>query len=255
MAKAGLTDRIEARVTSDEPAYTTSATIPAVAVDLLIRGRKYQEALRALQEALARFPRSVRLRQLRGLALRRSKLLDDAAYELTLLAEEGHRDVETLGMLASVWADLWELRLAAGDSSAARDALEHSRTLYTEGFRKVPSDTYTGINAAAKSVLLGDLDVARALADQVLARLREAADARGGEPSQDYWVRVTEPEALLIKGEWATALKLYHEARVAHQTEKGSIEATGTQVRRLLTVLSPPVDLRQQLLAEFGLSE
>jgi hypothetical protein len=51
-------------------------------------------------------------------------------------------------------------------------------------FTKVPTDTYTGINAAAKTALLGDLDRARTLADQVLLGARHRA--RG----------------LLLKGEW-----------------------------------------------------
>ena len=253
MAKANLYDRIEARISSDDPSYTTSATLPGVAVDLLIRGKKYPEAIRAAKQALERFPSSVRLRQLHGLALRRNRELDDAAYELNLLVEQGHRDVETLGMLASVWADLWEKRLEAGDPVSARDALEQSRTLYAEAFAKVPADTYTGINAAAKSALLGDFDRARALAGQVLTQLKEMETARGGGPSPDYWVRVTEPEAMLINGEWARAVDLYHSARLAHQNEAGSISATGTQVRRLLAVLPVPTEFRARLVAEFGL--
>jgi hypothetical protein len=254
MAKANLYDRIEARVTSDEPAYVTSATLSGMAVDLLIRGKKYAAALRTVKHALGRFPSSVRLRQLYGLALRRDGQLDDAAFELNLLVEQGHRDVETLGILASVWADLWEKRTAAGEAVSARDALEQSRNLYAEGFAKVPSDTYTGINAAAKTALLGHLDDARALADRVLTRLQEMEKARGGGPSNDYWERVTEPEALLIKGDWARAADLYHAARVAHQNEAGSIAATGTQVRRLLAVLPVPTEIREKLVAEFGLS-
>jgi len=84
-------------------------------------------------------------------------------------------------MLASVWADLWDKRLASGDTTGPRDALERSRDLYAAGFTKVPTDTYTGINAAAKSALLGELDRARELADRILARLHELEVARGGD--------------------------------------------------------------------------
>lgn len=253
MAKSNLFDKIEARISSDDPAYTTSATLSGVAVDLLIRGKQYPAALRAVERALRRFPGSVRLRQLHGLALRRNGQLDDAAYNLNLLIEQGHRDTETLGILAAVWADLWEQKLEAGDASAARDALEKSRDLYAEGFAKVPTDTYTGINAASKAALLGELDQASSLADQVLARLQEMETERGGGPSLDYWERVTEPEALLIKGDWEHAMELYHAARIAHQHEKGSIQSTATQLRRLLGVLEVPTDIREKLVAEFGL--
>ena len=252
MAQAQLYDRIEARVNSQEPAYTTSATLPGVAVELLIRGKRYAVALAAVKQSLERFPSSVRLRQLYGLALRRSGQGEDAAYELNLLLERGHRDVETLGILAAVWADLWEQRLGANDSGA-RDALERSRDLYLEGFDKVPTDTYTGINAAAKTALLGNIDQARILADRVLTRLRELQIERTGAPSSDYWERATEAEALLIKGEWGRALELYHKARVAHQHEAGSISSTATQVRRLLAVLDVPSEGKAQLAAEFAL--
>jgi hypothetical protein len=254
MARSQLYDRIEMRVMGDTAAYTTSATLPSLAIQLLISGRQYAAALRAIATALERFPNSVRLRQLRGLALRRDRQLDDAALELNLLLEQGHRDVETLGILAAVWADLWEKRSLAGEAASARDALEQSRNLYKEGFTKVPSDTYTGINAASKTALLGDLDGARALADQVLARLSEMAVARGGGPSTDYWERATEPEALLLKGEWEPAVALYHDARVAHQHEPGSIASTATQVRRLLGVLPVPDDIKAKLTAEFGIT-
>lgn len=253
MATAELFPEILERVKSDDPAYTTSATIPAVAVDQLIRGKRYPEALAALDVALARFPSSLRLRQLQGLALRRSGKVADAAYRLNLLVEEGHRDPETLGMLGAVYADLWEAKLCAGDTSGARDTLEKSRNLYRDAFDMVPSDTYVGINAASKSVLLGELDAARAIAADVTRRLDEARTARGGAPAADYWERATEAEALLLQGKAAEALVLYHDARVAFQNELGSIESTAKQLGRLLTVLDVPDDVRQKLRSEFGL--
>lgn len=253
MAKAGLFDRILTSVQSDDPAYTTSATLSGVAIDLLIRGRQYEAALQAAKSALTRFPNSIRLRQLQGLALRRDGQLNDAAFELNLLLEQGHRDTETLGILAAVWADIWEQRKKNDDASGARDALENSRNLYEEGFIKVPTDTYTGINAASKSALLGEMDRADTLADQVLVRLKEMERERGGGPSPDYWERITEPEALLIKGDWEQSLKLYHAARVAHQHETGSIQSTATQLERLLGVLDAPGGVKQQLAAEFDL--
>lgn len=241
------------RITGEAPAYTTSATLPSLAIDQLIRAKEYQRALEGVKVARARFPGSLRLRQLQGLALRRDGQIDEAAYQLTLLREKGHEDPETLGILAAVYADIWEAKLKHGDARGARDALEQSRNLYRDSFRKVPTDTYVGINAASKSALLGELDVAREIADEVLLRLAEMRAARGGGPLSDYWDRVTEPEGLLIKGECARALALYHEARIAHQHETGSIESTGKQVERLLGVLEVPADVRTALKAEFGL--
>jgi hypothetical protein len=253
MAKAGLYAKIVARLNSDEPAYTTSAQIAAIAIDLLIRGKHNKEAIEACEAMIKRFPGSIRLKQLYGLALRREKRLDEANYELNLLLENSHRDTETLGILAAVWADLWEKHKGEGNQAGASDALERSQQLYAEAFKKVPTDTYTGINAASKAALLGDGAKAAELAGKVLERLNEQAALRGGEPSKDYWERVTEPEALLLQGDGERALELYHAARVAHQDEKGSIASTATQLQRLLGVLSLPPDIKNRLAAEFQL--
>jgi len=252
-AKAGRYAAILDRIKSSELAYTTSATIPSVAVDQLIRGKRYDAAFEALDVLLGRFPKSLRLRQLQGLALRRSGKVEDASYALNLLVEQGHDDPETLGMLGAVYADIWDARLKAGDAAGARDALENSRNLYRQAFQKVPSDTYVGINAASKSALLGELDTARSIAADVTKRLGEARAARSGAPAADYWERVSEAEALLVAGNHAEAFRLYHEARVAFQHEKGSIESTATQLGRLLAVLEVPAEISARLKGEFGL--
>lgn len=258
LADAGLVEDIVAKVKGDDPAYTTTAQLPSLAVELLIRGKHYApmepglagEALAAAQE---RFPDSVRLRQLQGLLLRRMGELKKAQYVLAKLLADSQRDTETLGLLAAVWADLWTTREREGDAAGARDALEESRALYAEGFQKLPTDTYTGINAASKAALLGDLEQAQALATQVLARLKDQREARGGCPASDYWERVTEPEALLLTGDVEGALKLYHETRVAHQGEKGSIDSTAQQLKRLLAVLPLENSAKEALMREFRL--
>jgi len=257
LAQAGLFDEIVAKVKSDDPATTTTtAQLPAQAVELLISSKHYApgdpgKAGEALTSALARFPESVRLRQLRGLLLRRTGQLEQAHYQLSLLLEESQRDTETLGMVAAVWADRWEMHDSKGEPDEARDALEQSQTLYAEGFSTIPTDTCTGINAASKAAMLGDMEQAKELAGQVLERLKEQAQDRGGEPSSDYWERATEPEALLLLGDGEQACKLYHEARVAHQGEKGNINSTAKQVRQLLAVLPVEEAVRAKLMQDF----
>jgi tetratricopeptide (TPR) repeat protein len=158
-------------------------------------------------------------------------------------------------MLAAVWADRWERYLNEGEDDEARDALEQSQMLYEEGFRKVPTDTYTGINAASKAAMLGDLEKAKQLAQEVLTILEEQAEARGGAPAPEYWERVTEPEALLLLGQHDRAYALYHEARVAHQTEKGNLESTGQQIKRLLAVVPIQEEIQSKLKREFRLKD
>ena len=155
--------------------------------------------------------------------------------------------------MAAIWADIWEQRLKNGELSEARDSLENSFNFYKEGFSKVPTDTYTGINAAAKSVLLGKMDEAVILAKEVYSQLKEKEKKRKGETSSDYWERVTEAEALLIIGDWEQSFQLYHDARIAHQHEKGSIESTATQLRRLLKALNVPEEVINKFSDEFKL--
>ena len=235
--------------------FTTSATLPSLAIDVLIRGKRYDLALDAGERVRARFPRSIRLRQLHGLALRRSGRLEDAELCMRELYEEGERDPETLGIYAAVEADRAERFMNAGDKRKSDETLEHARDLYREGFEKVPTDTYTGINAASKAAMIGDLEDAQKLARKVLERLDEQQQERGGAAASEYWERVTKPEALLLLGEWSEAVRLYHEARVANASEAGSIESTGKQVKRLLRVLNVPQAQREQLIHEFKLHE
>ncbi len=252
LVAAGLFDQIEARALSDSPAYTTSATLLARAADRLIAGKQYEAALRVIEHGRETFRRSLRLRQLAGLALRRLGRTQDAILALEMLRADGHQDPETLGMLAAAWADTWEARHKQEAPGNPTDALERSRDLYRTAFEGVPSDTYVGINAASKSAMLGELDTAKTIATAVLERLEESKAQRGGRPSDDYWERATEPEARLLLGQWDEAFRLYHEARVAHQNELGSVGSTWKQIERLLGVLPVPEATAAKLRTEFA---
>jgi hypothetical protein len=83
--------------------------------------------------------------------------------------------------------------------------------------------------------------------------LESARQARHGAKANDYWERVTEPEALLLLGRYDEVLPLYHDARVAFRDEKGSIESTAKQVERLLAVLDVPPKLAAELRDELGI--
>ncbi len=252
LTAAGMFDEIEQRALSSNPAYTTSANLLALAADRLIAGGRTEAALRVIEHGQKSFRRSVRLKQLKALALRRSRRFRDAILELEMLRADGHQDPETLGMLAAAWADAWAARLRGDDAGEPTDALERSRDLYRCAFSAVPSDTYVGINAASKSAMLGELDTATELARKVLARLDEDKAERGGDPPQDYWTRVTEPEARLLIGDYDGALRLYHDARIAHQMETGSIGSTWHQVNRLIDALPMPDAIADKLRAEFA---
>jgi len=224
---------IHQRALSDARAYVDSAALPALAAEILVAGKQDKLALEVLDDAAKRFPKSIRLNQLKGLALRRTGDVPAAIKELARLRHQGNRDPETMGTLGACWADEWESRMKAGKHRDARDALEQSRNLYLEAWELSPSNTYVGINAASKSVLLGQHDKGKPIAESVLQTLEKVKPW----PPDDYWVRATKPEALLILGRYEESLAQYHDARIAHQNEKGSIESTAKQLDRLLNAI------------------
>ena len=106
------------------------------------------DAITMLEKLETGFPRAIRPRQLRALALaRRGQDTDlrQAQRILGTLYEAGERDPETLGIYGRTWMDRYS-------KSGDRADLEQSRDLYAEAFARATDDYYTGINAAAKSV-------------------------------------------------------------------------------------------------------
>jgi tetratricopeptide (TPR) repeat protein len=67
---------------------------------------RYEDALEVLKKAYEYFPKSIRLKQLKGLALRRLKRYQDAIDVLSELKAAGHQDPETLGILGAPWDGL-----------------------------------------------------------------------------------------------------------------------------------------------------
>jgi hypothetical protein len=91
--------------------------------------------------------------------------------------------------LGDSWMDCYHV---SGDLADLRQ----SRDLYAEAFEAAQDDNYTGINAAAKSVLLGspeELDKGAAYA----RRVQEIVGT--GKHPNDYWKTATVVEAFLIQ--------------------------------------------------------
>jgi hypothetical protein len=134
-----------------------------------------------LKQLEVQFPKAIRPKQLRALALARraSKTnnigdLDEAQEILAELYAAGERDPETLGIYGRTWMDRYEL-------DQDEPSLRKSRDLYAEAFDAARDDYYTGINAAAKSVFLGtpaEVEKANECAARVLDNCRHQALAR-----------------------------------------------------------------------------
>jgi len=214
--------------------WRVSAALGCKAAEGLTRLRRHEDAVAMLRKLEAQFPRAIRPKQLHALALARHAArtkepagLDQAQEILAELIEAGEKDPETLGIYGRTWMDRFEFK---GDPKALRTSRKH----YADAFAIAQDDYYTGINAAAKSVLLGtpqDLEEGRRYAERVLKIV-------GSEPSpNDYWRTATSAEAHLILGDYDKAGDLYQSAVDIAPTEVGSHESTWLQAKRLLAKL------------------
>jgi tetratricopeptide (TPR) repeat protein len=190
------------------------------------------------------FPKAIRPKQLRALALARRGKNNDLLTAQDILGElyqMEERDPETLGIYARTWMDRYS---KSGDVSD----LKQSRDLYAEAFKGACDDYYTGINAAAKSVFLGseeDLKQAAEYAQQVQQIV-------GKEPHhENYWITATVGEVLLIQKKYKEAGRIYEAAVAMARAETGSHKSTWKQACRLMEKLQPPADERAMILKAF----
>jgi tetratricopeptide (TPR) repeat protein len=223
---------------SETPAWTSSALLPCQAAEGLISLRRYDDALAILNPLEKAFPRSLRPKQLKGLALRRRGDWKAAQEVLSKLTAAGEMDPETMGIYAATWMD----RYAVEKSELS---LRKARDLYAQAFLNAPQDFYVGINAASKSVLLGELEDGRNYAGQVEKIIGDQAKAG------DYWATATVAEVQLLKGAYARAAELYETAVLIEPESIGSHETSWRQAQFLMDKLGTPLDERRRIAKVF----
>ena len=187
-------------------------------------------AYNVIQEGLLAWPESLRLRQLKGLALARSGDLGQANLLLTRLADEGSADTETLGMLARTHKDLAADMTDASHREfhlAAAFRLYHQAYAAARGAGNSADAYYPGINAATLAVLRGDMVAARQIAGEV-RDICVGLSARSGAAG-DYWLSATLGEAALILGDSAAATRYYATAAQLAGGDFGSLSSTRRQ--------------------------
>jgi tetratricopeptide (TPR) repeat protein len=238
-SKLGKHERIVELMQSGRPELAESPAFATTAAQLLISTKHPEEALAVIRSAQKHFPRSVRLRQLEGLALRRLKHVDEAQDVLAQLYVEKHRDPETLGIFAATWWVRYE-------KSRDRADLERSRSLYLEAFELSPKDEYVGINAASKSALLGELDTAREIATRVGKLVGKFTDGA------DFYKSLTLAEALVLVGSYDAAARVYQAARQKHPERGGDVEGTLVQLNALVAALGISEDSAAKLRKSLG---
>jgi hypothetical protein len=212
--------------------WETSSSLGSRAAEGLISVGATSEALEILAQLEARFPRAIRPRQLHALVLARRGHGADLAEAQAIvgeLYEAGERDPETLGIYGRTWMDRF---LESGDGNHLR----RSRDLYASAFDGARDDYYTGINAATKSVFLGESDDLAAGA-QYAGRVQAIV---GTEPVDgDYWATATVGEVFLIKREYTDAARMYEAAVGMEPEARGSHASTWKQACRLMKELEP----------------
>ncbi len=182
------------------------------------------EAFNRIDAALGVFPESVRLRQLRGLSLARLGQTLQARNTLEELYQEGHRDSETMGLLARVYKDLYRKNNDLLYASLSQE-------IYFDNYRTNKSH-YTGINAATMSFILGEKNQAQEIAGEILACI--------SPDTIDIWELASRGEASLIMGDFESAVNSYTQARAAAGDRIGYLSSINDQLRLLDRVMDIP---------------
>ena len=183
-------------------------------------------AFDAATEGASIHPADVRLRQLQGLALARSGASKPANAILEQLRSEGQADEETLGMLGRTYKDL---ALHATTPDEREQFLKRAAKTYVQAYEGT-GGYWTGINAATMSLLCGETDRARALAQEVQT---QGVAALAREPSQ-YWLLAALGEAALILREWSQAGEWYDRAAQLAGNRYGDTQSSRRNARLIL---------------------
>jgi class 3 adenylate cyclase/tetratricopeptide (TPR) repeat protein len=187
-------------------------------------------------EGLRYFPSDARLRQQLALSLARTGASRRANRILQDLVGEGHRDEETLGLLARTHKDL------ALDGTRSGDRGQHLQLAYqnyTDAYA-LTGGYWSGINAATMALLLDDRDGAEALARRVREQCL-ALQARG-HTHDPYWLLATLGEAALILRSLAEAEDSYTKAASLARNRYGDLASTRRNARLILRHLQADGD-------------
>ncbi|QZZ23282.1 DUF4071 domain-containing protein [Leptothermofonsia sichuanensis E412] len=197
---------------------------PLMAYDVLAEGLKY-------------WSNDLRLQQQLALALARSGATVAANSLLLKLVQSGQQDEETLGLLARTHKDLW---LQATDPEIRDRQLHLAAERYQQAYQRSGS-VWTGINAATLAMVRGQVEQARAIAQEV--RQRCLQDLQTGSQGDNYWLLATLGEAALILQAWSEAEDFYRRAGAAGQGRFGDLSSSRRNAMLLVNHLD--IDARQ----------
>jgi tetratricopeptide (TPR) repeat protein len=240
--EAGNSARLRELGISGDPGVLASPGPVLAAAQGLIGMGKYEDALEVLKHAHAYFAKSIRAKQLEGLALRRLKRYQDAIDVLSELKAAGHQDPETMGILGAAWDGRYQ-------ESGKTLHLRKSRELYRTAFQGDPTNYYTGINAASKSLFLGESQEAARWAAEVLPLVKYASDG------EDFWASCTLGEVYLLQRNLDFAVAQYQKVIDKHPARVGDLAGTRQQATRICAALGLSEAETERVLAPFEMLE
>ncbi len=235
---AGNLDRlVEIGASRELGLLASPAPLVETARGLIIMGNP-DAAFAVLERAESNFPSSVTVKQLRGLALRRAKRYQAAIDVLSELTAAGHQDPETLSLLAAAWDGRFQ-------ETGKTLYLRMSREMYRTAFQADPKNYYSGINAAAKSLFLGDTEESSRIANLVLPLVQHASDGK------DFWAGCTLAEAYLLQKNLPAAQTQYQKIVDTYGERTGDLTSTYEQVRRICSTFALPPKESEGVLSPF----
>jgi class 3 adenylate cyclase len=198
----------------------------------LLRAGEPLLAYDVTREAALLWPQDTELQLLQALALARCRATGLANELLARLYAAGHRDEETVGLLARTYKDLWE---EASDPALKQQYLLRAQSLYSESFAGGRATRYwSGINAATLQLLLGDVAAAVATAREVQTICEHALAAADLKPGDHYWLEATLGEAALVQDQLETAGAHYQAAVALASKDLGDLASTRRNARLIL---------------------
>ena len=159
------------------------------------------------------FPRYHRAAEIRALYCSRNGESEEAVKLLEPLTNWEYVGREAYGILGGAYKNLW---MESGNTSF----LDNAHQQYMMGARKSPYDYYLLINIAATSFWLGNQELARLMASQVI-QILEKFGLSGEKNHQDnlnYWITATLAEANFLSEKYSEAFVLYEKL---HTFDKG----------------------------------
>jgi class 3 adenylate cyclase/tetratricopeptide (TPR) repeat protein len=194
-------------------------------------------------EGVQRFPQNVELRQLLALALARSGAAGSANALLSELYAEGHRDEETVGLLARTHK---ELAREADGSPEAQKHLRKAFEFYAQAYGST-GGYWTGLNAATLALFLGEHERATTLAEEVARRCRQKLNQSEPANGDRYWILSTLGETALLLRRWSEAEEWYSQALEVGRGNWGSLHSTRHNARLLAQHLGEGIELVDRL--------